>query len=221
MKNTSIFLFSFFALFILVGTSFVMADNSSSMSTPKNWTNICSRINETVSQRIQSFDDGKIKRINSYNNVESSIQNLIAKLKEKGADTTQAESDNEKLQADINNFNTDYSSFITKLEGLKAYSCGSSSGQYAQQLQDAKSFLPVIRNDSIQVREAVMKVRIDLVEERNNILISKLGQRENKTQANYQKRINQIGNRTAIMENRTYNRTPRMGYPMQRVNNSK
>jgi hypothetical protein len=107
------------------------------------------------------------------------------------------------------------------LEGLKAYSCGSSSGQYAQQLQDAKSFLPVIRNDSIQVREAVMKVRIDLVEERNNILISKLGQRENKTQANYQKRINQIGNRTAIMENRTYNRTPRMGYPMQRVNNSK
>jgi len=91
MKNTSIFLFSFFALFILVGTSFVMADNSSSMSTPKNWTNICSRINETVSQRIQSFDDGKIKRINSYNNVESSIQNLIAKLKEKGTDTTQAE----------------------------------------------------------------------------------------------------------------------------------
>jgi hypothetical protein len=214
MKNTSIFLFSFFALFILVGTSFVMADNSSSMSTPKNWTSICSKINETVSQRIQSFDDGKIKRINAYNNVESSIQNLIAKLKEKGADMTQAEADNQKLQADISNFNTDYSSFITKLEGLKAFTCGNSSGQYAQELKDAKSFLPIIRNDSIQVREAVMKIRLDLIQERNNLLISKLGQRENRTQVNYQKRINLIGNRTQ-------NRTTLIENRISRLNNTK
>lgn len=220
MRSKSIFILSIFTLLFVAVISFAMADNDSSVSAPKNWTynysippprnwtSICGRINESVSQKIYVFNDGKVRRINAYNNVESSIKNLIDTLKEKGADTTQAEIDYQTLQTEINQFNTDYSSFITKLEGLKVYSCGNSSGQFAQDLNNTKTFLPILRNDSIQVREAVMKVRFDLIEARRNLLISKLGQRENRTQANYQKRIFNLQNRTVRPGNITPNRIP-------------
>lgn len=222
MKSRSVLAVSIFALFILMGISFAMADdNSSSNSTQmfKNWTSVCSKINETVSQKIQAFDDGKVKRINAYNNSERMIESLISKLKEKGADTTQAEADYQDLQAKVSQFSVDYSSFIIKLESLKAYTCGNSSGAYASQLKGAKSMLPLLRNESIAVRETVMKIKLDLVQARGNILIAKLGQKANKTMQNYQNRISQIENRTGRIENRVENRTSQIESRMSRLEN--
>lgn len=195
MKNKQVIISSVFIITILVGISFAAADINSTDSI-KNWTSVCSKISDLVSQKIQAFDDGKVRRVNAYNNTESMIQNLISKLNGKGADTTQAEADNQVLQAKISQFSVDYSLFITKLESLKNYTCGNSSGAYASQLKDAKSMLPVLRNDSVQIREAVMKVKLDIVLSRNNLLVSKLGEKANLTQANYLRRISQIENRT-------------------------
>ena len=209
MKNKSLIMLSVSVLLVCAFVSLVLADDANSTVTAvKNWTSICSNINERVADRIQAFDSGNVRRINSYNNTESMIQNLISKLNEKGADTTQAESDYSDLQAKVSQFNADYSSFITKLEGLIAFTCGNSSGQYAKALQDAKSLLPVLRNDALQVREAAMKIRIDLMQSRAELVAAKTGQR-----------INRIQNMTVNIENRIANRTANMENRFQRLEN--
>lgn len=180
-------------IFLVSIIAFVFADGNSNSTnstlnttltaneTAGNFTRICDKINDIVQEKLNRFDDGKVRRINAYNNTEDCIQKLIDRLNQSGVNTTTINSDFNTLKADIDNFNANYSVFITKLKSLQNYTCGSSQGDFVAALRDAKLVLPVLRSDSVKIRADLQKIMLDLRDIR----------------------LNRIENRTAIIRNRT------------------
>lgn len=202
MDKKGISITSIFALLLLAGVFAIADSNNSTNSAAVNWADRCSKINEVVSQRIQKFDSGNVRRINSYNNTESMIQKLINQLDSKGANITLAKVNFQELQNYVNQFNSDYSVFIAKLKSLQNFTCGNSSGDFVNELKDAKTMLPTLRNDSIQIREMVMRIKLNLMQARGDLVQTKLGERINSIQDNMQRRISNLNNRTTQIQNR-------------------
>jgi hypothetical protein len=199
-KSISLFLG---IVLLMVMVSFALAESenlvlnnstigkNSTDSNVKNWSSVCDKVGQIVDNKIQAFDGGKVKRLNAYNNQIDMISGLVGKLSERGANATVAQDDLQNFKNKVNKFSDDYSEFVFKLENLKKYKCGNSSFEYAKQLREAKQMLTVLRNDSDEIKDTVIKIRLDLVQARTDFLTSKINERTEK-----------IKNATGQLENR-------------------
>ena len=177
-KSKYVYITAFSVIIFLAIAVSVSAEDSSENSTSnktKNFTRVCDKINEIVSLKLQRFDDGHVRRINAYNNMQNRIENLIAKLEARGANTTQISADYENLTLAIETFKADYETYIKKLKSLQNYTCGSSEGAFKSALRDAKAMLPILRADAkainVQLKElkdSLHEIRIDKMESRSN-----------------------------------------------------
>jgi len=161
-KKTSLLAVTSFAvvaspLFSIISTvnaqgSNVVALNTTSALTQQRVQARCDLINSRVDTRITRFNQNKERHIERYQNIKTNVTNLITYLKGKGYDTTKLEADLAQFNSMVLEFGTDYSSFITKLEASKQYTCGSSDGQFIAKVDESRAQLTVARNQAKEIK---------------------------------------------------------------------
>lgn len=196
---------------VLVSVVFVSADgNDTNVSVGNNMavrnssTGInCNALNSRIDAKINAFDNGKLRRANSYNNVMNTLnrisQRLIAGGVSSSAVTIQA--DMASLNASVQKFDSDYALFIEDLESTKNFTCGHSQGEFVGALKVAKDQMKIVNADAKDVKSAVKKVKADIealrdikLQNKLNNQINRVGNQINRTQNRYNLTGEQLAN---------------------------
>lgn len=128
----------------------------------------CDLINSRIDLRINNFNANKETHIQRYQNIKTNVTNLVTYLKSKGYDTSKLETDLATLNTMVVTFGTDYSSFITKLEAAKQFTCGQSDGQFKAKIEEARAQLTIARTQAKDIRVFIVgTIRPDLQALRN------------------------------------------------------
>ena len=130
----------------------------------------CNIVTERVENVTTRYNEHKIQYMNAFENVAKKVEDIIAKLQEKGYDTAKLEQDMVRVRSMIQNTNRYYSSFQNGLENSKQLVCGNGSGDYARELSQAREQLRLARQEMVQLREFIQTtVRAHLNEIRDQI----------------------------------------------------
>lgn len=131
-------------------------------NTPKNGVR-CEAVTSRISERVSRYDEGKVRRVNAYNNMVDRLTKLSANLKTKGFTTTTLDSDITTLKGKIAKFEADYASFIAKLKETQGFACGKSDGEFRDKLRESKELLPILRSDAQDIRQYfVNTIKVDI-----------------------------------------------------------
>lgn len=121
------------------------------------------RLSTTEKKKIQEkcqASQGKVSSVGSrlkgvetsrgevHKNILNRLNTAVAKLKEKGVDTTQLEADITTLSGKIDTFNTDLASYKQSVSDLKALDCKTDPEGFKAALQTARANLEKVRTDA-------------------------------------------------------------------------
>ena len=84
----------------------------------------CANVEGKIQTKTERFNEGKVRRLNAYNNLKARLTSLETKLAARGYDTTKLKADLPVLQTKIDKFSADYAVYIAALAGTKNYACG-------------------------------------------------------------------------------------------------
>ncbi len=112
----------------------------------------CKMLNERNTLLLTRYENNKVRHIAEYQNVKKKVEELVARLKTDGKDTTKLEADLRQLDVLIKKASDDYTAFITALKDTKNYTCGKSEGAYADALKKAMDKLMLARQSLLAVR---------------------------------------------------------------------
>jgi len=218
----SIFVSSMILLTLLTFASADVNDSSNMSSNGSyvehNYSIICTHINQSVTARINAFENGNVERIKAFNSMESSVQAMINNASARGVDVTNLTLQYNDLKSKIDKFNSDYATFISKLEGLSNYTCGSSEGQFRSALNDAKLSLPLLSEDAKAIRLQMNSIKQDLVQIRLDREQGRLNRIENRT-ANNMNRTNERIQNISDRINRTDGRLQNLSHNRENIQN--
>lgn len=128
------------------------AATSEAKQTPSIAAARCKNIETKISTKVTRFDQNKEKHVTVYQNTKERIEKFIAKMKEKGYDTSQLETDLKTFDTKIKEFSASYSVYVQKLQQTQAYTCGHSEGQFKTQLQDTRDQLKLVHQKAVELR---------------------------------------------------------------------
>lgn len=215
MKKIAGVLFVAFLVLALASVVFVSADDNSSVGNATgNFSAKCGVLNNRIDVKINAFNNGQVRRVNSYNNVMNTLNRISARLTAGGVDASTINADLASLNTSVQKFDSDYALFIQDLENTKNFTCGHSQGEYVGALGIARDQMKVVNADAKEVKTAVEKVRADVealrdvkLQNRINNQIGRIQNRTNNTVNAIDNRINRIENRTGNMSANASNRT--------------
>lgn len=116
------------------------------------WTLRCGKIEENVQNKIDKFDENKVKHIEIYTKLRDRLSGRITAWKDKGYDVSALETNLKTLDEKISKYKTDYATFILKLKDTQKYNCGESEGSFVSALNLAKKELKNVRQDTADIR---------------------------------------------------------------------
>jgi len=135
----------------------------------------CKLISERIDFNVKRFEDSKNDHVTNYQNAKKRTEEVIARLKKEGADTTKLEQDLVKLNTLITQFASDYNAYITALKSAKTFQCGNSEGQFKKSLEDARALLIKAKQSALAVREYYQStIRPDIQEIKKQIKTPKV-----------------------------------------------
>ena len=106
--------------------------------------NRCDRVTARVDERINLYNQNKDAHIQRYENIKTTVTNLVNKLNTAGYDTAAVVANLQTLDQMIKDAASSYTTFIATLESSKSFACGNSEGQFraaiAQSLTELKDF---------------------------------------------------------------------------------
>ncbi len=116
----------------------------------------CKRVEERVQNRITRFEEGKVRRMNAYDNLRNRITKIISRAEEKGDDVSKLKEYQGVLNGKITKFEESYKSFIVKLRGSQKYACGNSEGQFRGNLQQARETIKTVQENAQDIKNYVV-----------------------------------------------------------------
>jgi len=102
---------------------------------------ICDQLGKRITKRVDLFESNKTHHIERYDLLKSKLQEVVTKLKAKGFDTGELESNLLELDRLIKTYVQEYTKFIDILKGALASTCGESQGTFKEGLQNARAQL--------------------------------------------------------------------------------
>ncbi|MFH1896010.1 MAG: hypothetical protein ABH814_00855 [bacterium] len=108
---------------------------------------ICAQVGERVRNRTENFETNREQHMERYGELKTKLQGVAVKLRARGFDTTQLETDLLELDSLVQMYANEYSNFIGVLQGSQEFACGQSQGEFHNALKDAQ-------NQIIRAREA-------------------------------------------------------------------
>lgn len=130
----------------------------------------CDIVTKNIDTQISKYNQFKQRHVERYESTKTKVKAAVEKAKDSGANTSKLESDLVNLDSQIKNFASDYAKFISTLEQSKQYVCGDASAQFKDALQEARSKLIVVRQDTANIRNYVQTVvRPDIQEVRQQL----------------------------------------------------
>lgn len=112
----------------------------------------CAKIQEKIAAKTAGFDENKDRHYNAYKNLKDRMEKFVAKLEAKGYDVTDFKAEVVVLDGKIQKFATDYAAYQAKLGETKDYACGHSNGEFKAKLQEARTLLKMVREDSKDIK---------------------------------------------------------------------
>lgn len=113
----------------------------------------CANMESKIEAQTTRYNDGKVRRLNAYNNMKTRLTSLEAKLTARGYDTTKLKADLPILSTKIDKFSTDYAVYIAALSETKSFACGKTEGEFRAQLLETKDLLASVHADSKAIKD--------------------------------------------------------------------
>src|SRR3989344_1799094 len=129
----------------------------------------CEIITNNIDNRINAYNNKKNAHLKRYENLKNLILKIITNLEEKNYDVTQLKSALSELEAKIIKYTADYEAFIEALKNTQNFACGESEGDFLNALEDAKTALQNVMQDTRDIhyyyKDVFKKVISDLREQ--------------------------------------------------------
>lgn len=117
-------------------------------------------LNEEVCSRITNRVDERVNKYNTYNSetdaqlakIETRLNEVSAKLKANGADTTTLDAQIKTLIDKKSLLRTDKAAFIAKLTESKQFACGASQGQFKTTIEAARELHKKVMADRRDIK---------------------------------------------------------------------
>lgn len=106
-----------------------------------------------IEARIENYTKHRDNHKTRYSRVKDRLSKLVAKLTNKGYDTTKLKTDLQILDEKILKFNTDVDAFHKKLEEANDFNCGDSEGAFKSKIQEARALLTIVKDDALDIRD--------------------------------------------------------------------
>jgi hypothetical protein len=118
----------------------------------ERWNQRCDVLESRIELRLTRYNNNKERHLNIYNKMKETMNKFIERLREKGYNVSQLETDLATWQTKIDQFKTDYATYIQKLEATKNYACGESEGKFVQALAESRTALRTVHQDILDIR---------------------------------------------------------------------
>ena len=112
----------------------------------------CDIVEKRIAQRVTNFDNQKNKHLSSYLKTRALIAKKIAKLNEKGYETTKLDQDLTEYDHKIEQFEKDYATYMNLLRETQAYACGQTEDSFRTKLAEARAQLKIVHQDAVAIR---------------------------------------------------------------------
>jgi methionine synthase II (cobalamin-independent) len=132
--------------------------------------NRCEVVTSRVDIITTRYNQNKERHISRYQKIATTVQNLIAKLEDKGIDTSELKKDLATFVNMKSEFVRSYVDFIENLETSKTHACGNSQGQFANEITNARRNLLSTREKSLEIKLFIInELRPDIESIRDQI----------------------------------------------------
>lgn len=122
----------------------------------ENMSDRCKIIVGKISRITSSAQMGIGGRQKAFNAIADRLDKLSKNLAEKGADTTELDAALATLNDKIATLETDYQTFIDKLDNTQQYECGNSQGEFKSETSEAAAAFQQVQKDKLDI-EAFLK----------------------------------------------------------------
>lgn len=155
---------------IILATPVLAAPTVTPKGTAVANANVCSRVSNGVDSMTQRYTQTRETYNHRYTQMHQTLTQLMARLNEKGYDTTALSEDLNKLEQYIEDFDGYHEQFMNMLQETKSYACDEElSGQYRTKSKEARGMLRQMRetaqNTYQLIREEIRQDLLDLKEQ--------------------------------------------------------
>ena len=116
---------------------------------------VCSRITSRVDERINKYNTYSTETDTQLAKIEARLNEVSAKLKANGADTTTLDAQIKVLVEKKGLLRTDKAAFIAKLTESKQFACGASQGQFKATIEAARELHKKVMADRRDIKTYV------------------------------------------------------------------
>ncbi len=116
---------------------------------------VCRPAQSVVAKIKTNFGNSVTKRTQAYTELQKNLNNLLDKLKAKGADTTALEQEINTLKTKFDNYKTDLANYQQTLTDLKAVDCQADPDAFQAALDAARTAHQKLVDDTVDIKSYV------------------------------------------------------------------
>lgn len=112
----------------------------------------CRAITTKIDGYLNRYKNNYDKHRKVYANLKERLQKMVTKLEAKGYDVTVLKTDLVTLDAKLKKLHDDYVAYAGELGETKQFKCGTSEGQFAGSVSEAREKLKIVHQDIVDIR---------------------------------------------------------------------
>lgn len=114
---------------------------------------LCENVANRIENKIQAFENHRDTRVSHYADLITRLNDIAAKLEEKGYDVTELKASIAELETMVDEYVSLYADFIAQLSETQEFACGESDGEFKTALQDSRSAWELVKEKRQEIRE--------------------------------------------------------------------
>jgi chromosome segregation ATPase len=135
----------------------------------KKWQDArCAKFKEKLGNKIDNINEKNEQHRNTYDNLVSRFETLIARLENKGYDTQQLKTDLETLEEKIEKFKADFKTLSERVKSTQEKVCEDTDSKIKTNLGETRSLVQKVRRDAQEIRNYYRnEIRSDIKDLKN------------------------------------------------------
>jgi hypothetical protein len=116
------------------------------------WAIKCGTIKSKGEDKISKFEKNYDKHYQIYIKLYDRLEAKISEWEGKGYDVDQLKEDLKTMKEKVDKYNTDYKTYMDKLDVIKAIDCDKTETDLSNALKDARNALKEVRKDVVDIK---------------------------------------------------------------------
>jgi|SRR3989344_1198495 len=113
---------------------------------------MCQRVTDRIGERRQRFEEHRDNRVNIYRGIIERLKNLVTKLKDRGCDASQVETDLTTLEKLVDELVVAFNLFVDKLQAVRIPVCQEEPGDWKTAMAQVREQLQLVKAKHQEVR---------------------------------------------------------------------